>query len=393
MMSQNNVLVAFGGVSPEHEVSVLTALQAIAALNDKYNPIPLYITKHGKWLTGESLLELENYQDILNLEAHAESCTLAFAENGKAVLLETKTGFFSKPRATPLYAVLNAFHGADGENGSFQGVCEMFNLPSTGAGVTGSAVGMDKRMAKDLCSAHDIPVTKHVWFNEQKWIDSEDAIKEEITRLGFPVFIKPVHLGSSIGVTRAVSVETAGEAIETAFRYDPELIVEEAIHPLLEVNCSVLGDENNARASVCEQPIGREEILSFDDKYMSGDSGGKGMASAERKIPAPIPDELTHHIQELSVKIFKLLKVSGVARLDFLINADTQKVFFNEINTIPGSFSFYLWDKSGTDFPDLLDELITIAVRQNQLKNSRVRSYETNLLSTKSVKGIKGLKK
>lgn len=392
-MSKKNILIAFGGISPEHEVSVLSALQALAALPATYNPIPLYITKSGRWLTGNVLLKLENFQDLKKLESEAKSCTMAFDEYSQAVLLETKAGFFSKPRATPIYAVLNAFHGADGENGSFQGVCEMFNLPSTGAGVTGSAVGMDKRIAKDLCSAHDIPVTNQVWFNEKEWIEDSGSIIKNIQKLGFPVFVKPVHLGSSIGVTRTDTIDEAEEAIETAFRYDQELIVEEAVQPLIEINCSVLGDENGVQASVCEQPIGAEELLSFEDKYMSGENGGKGMASAGRKIPAPIPQKLTLHIQNLSKKIFRLLKITGVARLDFLVNAEDHKVYFNEINTIPGSFSFYLWDKSGVNFPDLLNEIITIAVKQNQVKNGRVRSYETNLLSTKSVKGIKGLKK
>lgn len=392
-MSQKNILVAFGGSSPEHEVSVLTALQAVAALDKNYNPIPLYITKHGLWLTGESLLSLENFQDIKKLEDHVRPCTLSFDENGRTVLLETKAGFFSKHRSTPIYAVLNAFHGADGENGSFQGICEMFNLPSTGPGVAGSAVGLDKRMAKDLCLAHGISVTKQEWINEQGWIDNTETIKENINKLGFPVFVKPVHLGSSIGINRAETIEATEEAIETAFRYDQELIIEEAIQPLMEVNCSVLGDATGARASVCEQPLGKDEILSFEDKYMSGESSGKGMASAERRIPAPISDELTQHIQDLSVLIFKILKSAGVVRLDFLVNTETNKVYFNEINTIPGSFSFYLWDKSGMKFSELLNEIIDIAVKQNRLKNSRVRSYETNLLSIKSVKGIKGLKK
>ena len=392
-MNKKNLLVAFGGSSPEHEVSVLTAMQAIASLDESYNPVPLYITKAGRWLTGEALLELENYQNLQQLESNALPCTLAFGENGSPVLMGTKTGLFSKPRTFQLYAVLIAFHGADGENGSFQGVCEMFNLPYTGAGVTGSAVGMDKRMAKDLCAAHGISVTPHVWFTETEWIEKNERLKNDIQSLNFPLFVKPVHLGSSIGVSRAETFDKAEEAIETAFRYDQELIVEEAVQPLMEINCSVLGDQAEARASVCEQPMGKDESLSFEDKYMSGDSGSKGMASAQRIIPAPISDELTKTIQDLSVSIFRLLKISGVARLDFLVNTDTHEISFNEINTIPGSFSFYLWDKTETPFPKLLNEIIDIAVNQHRLKNGRVRSYETNLLSTRSVKGIKGLKK
>ena len=153
----------------------------------------------------------------------------------------------------------------------------------------------------------------------------------------------------------------------------------------------MLGTPEDAQPSVCEQPKGKEELLSFEDKYLSGD-GGKGMASADRIIPAPISENLTVKIQELAVKIFKVIGASGVARLDFLVNSETQDVYFNEINTIPGSFSFYLWDKSGYEFPDLLKKLIDIAVLGHKQKNGRIRSYETNLLSKKSVEGIKGLK-
>jgi len=391
-MTSRNILVAFGGVSPEHEVSVITALQAVSALEEtSFHPIPLYVTKSGKWLTGTSLLDLENYQDLKKIESIASPCTFAHTSDGRAVLMETETkGIFKKPAQFNIYAALAAFHGSEGENGAFQGMCEMFNIPYTGSGILGSSVGMDKSIAKDICRSHDISVVPSVTFYESEWEQHQSEILKKVGNLSYPVFVKPDRLGSSIGVIQGKDEESTIEAIETAFRYDVKLIVEKAIIPVKEINCSVLGNFREANASVCEQPKGNTELLTFEDKYLSGD--GKGMASADRIIPAPISDELTHKIQNLSVEIFQTLEASGVARLDFLVNEETKEIYFNEINTIPGSFSFYLWDKSGYEFPKLLEKLIEIAIENHREKNGRVRSYETNLLSKKSVEGIKGLK-
>ncbi|MGK7369614.1 MAG: D-alanine--D-alanine ligase family protein [Candidatus Halalkalibacterium sp. M3_1C_030] len=393
-MSQRTIVVAFGGMSPEHEVSVLTAMQAISSLKDtEYHLQPLYITKSGRWLTGELLLELENYKNIKQLEEDAIECTFSHDDLGKPVLLETESkGIFSKPEKHSIYAVIPAFHGSEGENGAFQGTCDMYNIPFAGSGVLASSLGMDKVKAKELCRAHDIPVTDGVSFSEAEWQDGQDEIIDKITQLGFPVITKPVSLGSSIGVARAADRESLIDSIETAFRYDHDLVVEEAITPLMEINCSVLGYSDNLETSVCERPLGQEETLSFEDKYQSDGEGSKGMASADRVIPADISDELTAEIQELSLKIFKTFRASGVARLDFLVNADSKKVYFNEINTIPGSFSFYLWEESGMNMRELMLELIEIAIKKHRIKIGRIRSYETNLLSEKAVKGIKGLK-
>ncbi len=391
---KKNILVAFGGVSPEHEVSVLSAMQVISALKDtEYSLIPLYITKSGRWLTGEYLLDLEHYQDLDELEKKAIPCTFSHNEIGKPILLETeKRGMFSSRQTHPIYAVLPAFHGAEGENGAFQGTCDMYNLPFAGSGILASSVGMDKVKAKELCRAHDIPVVESVHFFESEWEEKQDILLNQIEELEFPVIVKPVNLGSSIGVARADDRETLIEAVETAFRYDANLLVEKAISPLMEINCSVLGDPEEARPSVCERPLGKEETLSFEDKYQSDDGTGKGMESADRVIPADISDELTRNIQQLALTIFKTFRAAGVARLDFLVNSDSGNLYFNEINTIPGSFSFYLWEESNIPIRELMLELIDIARRQHQRKMGRVRSYETNLLSQKAVQGIKGLK-
>ena len=393
-MQQKNLLIAFGGVSPEHEVSVLTAIQAASALaQSSWYLLPLYITKNGRWLTGSHLLVLESYKEIRQAEQQGVPCHFSVDERGLPGLQTHPVKWLARPQWTPLDAVLCAFHGAEGENGSFQGLCETYNLAYSGSGVSASSLGMDKRLTKELCRLHDIPVVDDVWIREDHWVREQDELVSRAEKPGYPLYVKPVALGSSIGVHRVADRSELIDALESAFRYDTSLLVEKAVHPLTEINCSVLGDEESLRVSVCEQPLGKEELLSFEDKYMQGDGGdAKGMASASRKIPAPLSDEKTEQIQELARHIFGLLGCAGVARLDFLLNRDTGDVYFNEINTIPGSFSFYLWEASGLHFDQLLEDLISIGRKRHQKKNSRVRSHDINLLSQKAVKGLKGLK-
>ncbi|HBQ60226.1 MAG TPA: D-alanine--D-alanine ligase, partial [Balneolaceae bacterium] len=243
-----------------------------------------------------------------------------------------------------------------------------------------------------VAAANGIPVTKAVNFYENDWTAEQEDIITVAEGYDYPLIVKPVSLGSSIGVAIANDREELIDAVETAFRFDAHLLIEEAVNPLMEINCSVMGTPDDCRPSVCEKPLGQSETLSFEDKYQSGGEGDKGMASADRIIPADISGELTKKIQRLATKTFSALDASGLARLDFLVNANTEEVYFNEINTIPGSFSFYLWEKSDLRFDALLEELVDIGLKQHQAKNGRVRSYDTNLLSEKALKGIKGLK-
>lgn len=393
-MSTKNLIIAFGGVSPEHEVSVLSAIQAISSMeNSQYNLVPLYISKSGKWFTGNQLLELETYKDLSLLEENALQCAFVKDDIGRTHLKQqNSSGLFSKPKSYPVYAVVCAFHGSGGENGAFQGICDFFNVPYTGSDVLASSLGMDKVKAKQVCVANEIPVTDSLDFYESNWETDQETIIKEAEILGYPLIVKPCSLGSSIGVAKASSKDELINAVEMAFRYDAHLLIEEAVHPLMEINCSVLGTAQECRASVCEKPLGTTETLSFKDKYQSGEGADKGMASADRVIPADISSELTEEIRELAIRTFKTFGASGVARLDFLVNAETEQVYFNEINTIPGSFSFYLWEKSDISFKQLIDELVEIALQNHQQKNGRVQSYETNLLNEKAVKGIKGLK-
>ena len=388
-----HLVVAFGGVSPEHEVSVLTAMQVMSTLLDsKYTILPLYISKSGQWLTGDILKDLKQYGDLDSLIQQASPCYFNRNPLGRVVLEYAKKGLFSKPIQKPIYAIVVSFHGGAGENGSFQGICEQYNLPYTGSGVLASSLGMNKVKAKQLCEANHIPVTSSLNFYEEDWDCHNDTILKEVEQLGYPVIVKPSSLGSSIGVKKVESQSALIRAVETAFRYDAQILIEEAVTPLIEINCAVLGTPESSISSVCERPLGSNEALSFADKYQRGGAAEKGMASADRVIPADISEELNQNIRALSKQIFRIFQATGVARIDYLVQKDTQKVYFNEINSIPGSFSYYLWEYSKLNFNDLLDQLIETAITVHQQKNGRILHYETNLLNDKAATGLKGSK-
>ena len=412
---QLTVGVAFGGVAPEHEVSVISALQAAAALDrEQYRPVPIYIAKDGRWYTGEALLDLERYAELDEVLAEAVPVCVAPGQLGTLRLIEEPKESTLEhlrsgpPRRWAVDVMLLGFHGGAGEDGSVQGLCETFNVPYTGSGVFGSAIGMDKVRSKLLCRQHDIPTVDFVAFHESDWgYREEESLDRCEAKLGYPVIVKPVHQGSSIGITRADDRATLDAAIEEAFRYDAEVIVERAVTELREINCSILGDAHDATPSVLEEPVASEddEVLTFQDKYLRDDEGGdksggaktrdasaEGMASLDRIVPAELSDARTERIQDLAVRIFQLFDCAGVARIDFMIDEATDELFFNEINTIPGSFSFYLWEPSGVPFDELVERMIDIARRRHREKNGRIRYYDVNLLSARSLQGLAGAK-
>ncbi len=409
--------VTFGGVAPEHEVSVISALQAAAALDrDRYRPVPIYIAKDGTWYTGAHLLELERFKDLDAVIEKATPVVIAPGTHGTLQLIERPADSTLEhltsgpPQRWTIDVVFLGFHGGEGENGGMQGLCETFNVPYTGSGIFGSALGMDKIRSKMICRAQDIPVVDFVALAESDWAyQEEEGLDRCEAEIGYPVIVKPARLGSSIGITRADDRAGLDAAIEEAFRYDNEVIVERAVTELREINCAILGDAKEATPSVLEEPVAadEDEVLTFQDKYLGDDDAGakqastgakaeasapEGMASLDRVIPAELSDERTQAIQDLAVRIFQLFDCAGVARIDFMIDEATGAVFFNEINTIPGSFSFYLWEPSNVPFDELVHRLIEIARRRHREKNGRIRYYDVNLLSAKSLAGLAGAK-
>ncbi len=391
--------MVFGGVSVEHEVSVITGVQAAHALDrSRYQPIPIYISKAGDWYTGDVLLDIEAYRDLDDLVRRAIPVSMMKPQYQTPVLVEQHTPVWRKARRYTLDVLLLALHGGEGEDGSFQGLCETWNLPYTSSGVLASALAMDKVVSKWICRQRGIPVVDFVAFREAEWINREDNWLNRIEEtLGYPVVVKPARLGSSIGISIAPTRTQLERAIEEAFRFDEKLLVEKAVQPLREINCSVLGTPDEARASVLEEPVRSEEhaLLTFEDKYQRGGKGrgtkteAAGMASLDRMIPAPLDEETTQQIQSMAVQIFRTFECSGVVRIDFLMNGETGDIYFNELNTIPGSLSFYLWEPSGVSFEELTHRLIEIAMERHRQKQMRVRVYEPNLLAALNWTGVK----
>ncbi|MCL1831347.1 MAG: D-alanine--D-alanine ligase [Oscillospiraceae bacterium] len=383
------VAVFFGGKSTEHEVSVITGLQAFAAIDrDKYAPIPLYITKDNTLYTGDAAGDIAEYSDISGLLNKSKAVTII---DRKLYEVTAKKADLRKPLAS-IDIALPCVHGTNVEDGALQGFLEMQGIPYAGCDVLSSAVGMDKAVQKAVLRQFaDIPMLDCVAFTAKQYIENKGAVLGEVTdKIGLPAILKPMNLGSSIGIKIAKTQSDLPDAIEHALLFADRIIAERAVTNLREINCSVLGDKDSAQASECEEPLGSGEILDFNDKYKSGGKSGRGgkssaksggMASLKRKIPADISPERREEIRAMAVKAFKALGCAGVARIDFLIDCDSDSVYFNEINTIPGSMSFYLWEAVGMSYPKLLDKLFTLALKREREKQNLTFSFESNILS------------
>ncbi len=382
-MSKYNVALIFGGCTPEHEVSIVTAHQVYLALQENHHVIPIYVTKSGDWLTGDALGDLSAFTDgtlphpsdfdKITIEFHPEPQFVITSKHwiGKNVQKRTRL---------PIDIVFPAIHGMHGEDGTLQGLLELMNLPYVGAGVVGSAVGMDKIMMKAILSENALPVLPYLYWTRHDWDTRREAVLKEVeATLSYPLFVKPAMSGSSIGVSHVENQAELCAAAEVAGQYARRILVEEAVEKPLEINCAVMG-LHEPIPSVCEQPVSQTDFLSFDDKYIHQEGENAGMAGAEREIPAPISEELTSHIQGLAAHTFRVLDCAGVARVDFLVDA-AHNVYVNEINTIPGSYSYYLWNHQDIEFPELVSELIDLAFKAHAQKNALTYTYTTNLLS------------
>ena len=388
--------VIFGGETVEHEVSIITAVQAMEHMNqEKYDIIPIYISKDRYWYTGKMLMDIDVYRNFDDLKKYASRCCLT-KKNGEFFLQKT-TGLFRKD-ITTLDVIFPIVHGNNVEDGTLQGYIETVGIPYVGSRVLGSALGQDKVVMKQVFAATNIPIVDYTWFYDTEYLDGQDEILDRINKLGYPVVVKPATLGSSVGITYVKDQNGIKEAIDEAIKYDIKIVVEIAVDNLLEVNCSVLGNYNYQQTSVIEEVVSSEEILTYKDKYIGGSKtkGGssKGMASASRVIPARIAPDMEEKIKEISKQAFRALNLSGVCRIDFLIDKKANKVYINEPNTNPGSLSFYLWEPAGKKYEDLLDEMITLAVKDYKNRAKKTYSFKTNILANFGLKGgLKGAKK
>lgn len=393
---KTNVAVFFGGRSVEHEISVISALQAINAFNkEKYEIVPVYITKQGRWYTGDNLLDIRNYRDLTKLIENATECFMR-PEYGDYNLYKAETGRFMKrnPVIAELHVAIPVLHGTNGEDGIFEGLLETIGIPYAGCNTLSSANGMDKVTMKMILKESGIPVVDYVWFTDKEWFRRKDEILDEVeTKLGFPVIVKPANLGSSVGIGKASDREELIDKINNAEKFSQRIIVEHMIEQLKEINCSVLGDADDHQSSVCEEPIKSGDFLSYEDKYMGGTKTNAGMQSSDKRIPADLPDETSKRIQEMAGETFRVLSCHGVSRIDVMIDEKDNSIYVNEINTIPGSLSFYLWEASGISFDALMDRLVELALKRKRESERKTFSYDHNIFALGGgVKGSKGAK-
>lgn len=364
-MQKLKVGLFFGGRSVEHEVSVITALQAFENLDkNKYEVVPVYVSKSGDFYTSSKFLDLKNYKDIDLLILQATKVT--FVKGGIQTL-----SFW--PKHIPLDLAFPLFHGSFGEDGSFQGLLEMMQIPYIGFSVAGSVIGMDKALSKQVFESLGLPIGKYVAIKRGE--------KPDVSGLKFPLIVKPATVGSSIGINKVEKPEDLEFYIEVAGTYSEKILIEEAFENIIEVNCAAIGYKEPI-PSVCEQPIASAALLSFEDKYQKG-----SMKSMQRKIPAPISQKLTKQIQETTLKIFKVLDGCGVARVDYFVDPRSERFWVNEINTIPGSLSYYLFKPLKISYQKLLDILIDSALERSVDQKKITYTFDSGLLSQMSKKG------
>lgn len=391
--------VIYGGPSVEHEIAIISAVQAMSAADEsKYHIVPIYISKDGLWYTGDELKDMAAYADLSGLKGRLKRVYMK-ADRGAHMLIARGRGLFAKDEEIALDVILPVMHGAHGEDGCLQGFLELLNIPYAGPGVLAAAVGMDKIMMKNVLAANGLSVLTGVWFTADEWYAAQDEkLAEAEEKLGYPMIVKPANLGSSVGIARAANRDELIAALNEAAGFSARLLIEPCLDERREINCSVLGYGAKSRASVCEEPLTDNAFLTYQDKYLSGTesakggkiggakTGGKpgakaGMSSSKRQVPADLPENMAAEIQNMSQRAFVALDGCGVARVDVLIDKRDNRIYINEINTIPGSLSFYLWQAGGLEFPDLIDELVNAALARQRAKDKLTFSYDTNILA------------
>lgn len=388
---KTRVAVMFGGKSVEHEVSVISGIQAIMSMDqEKYEVIPVYLTKKNEMYVGEETGKIEAYKDIPGLLSKSQRVILV-NEDDHIVLMPYPVKLFGK-KSIEVDIAFPIVHGTNVEDGALQGYLKTIGIPFVGCDVTASALGMDKYASKVVLKENGVPVLDGYCFTTSDYAEIDSILDKVEKEIGYPAIVKPVDLGSSVGISVARNRSELTNSIDDAFLYARKIIIEHAITKLREINCAVLGDENEAIASECEEPLHTKDILSYEDKYVSNakGSGSKGMASVSRKIPAELSPEKRKEVQELAVKSFQKLGCNGVARIDFMIDEENGKLYFNEINTIPGSLAFYLWEPVGISYPELLDRMIRLALKRVREEESITFSFDTNILNQNSLGGVKG---
>ncbi|MDO8522501.1 MAG: D-alanine--D-alanine ligase family protein [bacterium] len=373
------IAVIFGGRSVEHDVSIITAhipiIETLIA-SQKFDVWPVYIAKDGSWYSGKKMNELAFFKqpDFEEQLAREKKIQLSF-DKGLSLVWP---GLMSK--SVHIDVVFPSMHGTFGEDGSLMGLLRMAGVPFVGCDMTASAVAMDKVLTKQVLAQEGIPVVPSAWFTKREWLDESAQVRGRISKLKLPLFVKPAHLGSSIGITKVKKQSELQNALEVAIHYDDKILVEEGVENLIEVTLPIMGDDI-PRAALVERPLNRAELFDFNGKYMSGGKKGGGANSAYSVIPADIGEKLTRHVIEMGKKVYRILGCSGIARVDFLINSITKKVYVIEVNTMPGSLYHHNWKKDGVSNMELVLGLIKMAEDRFNAQKSTNYTFRSDILN------------
>ena len=370
--------VFFGSRSPEHDISIVTGQLIISGLKGLGYPVmPIYISKKGEWLIGDNLGTIKKFT-AGDFDTEKFKKYHLDLEKSQGKLVFRKKGLTGKEIVIDL--AFPAFHGANGEDGTFQGLLEMFNVPYVGCDVTSSAITMDKILTKQICEQQNIPTAKFVYFAIKEWNKSRIQLLENIReQLGYPVFVKPARLGSSIGIIKAKIDRELEEAIEVALHYGERVLIEAAVENLMDLTVSVIGQDEPIPSLIQESVFG-DELFSYDDKYLNDGGTQLGKAMGNLVIPARLDEKVSAEIRNMAIKVFKVLGCRGIARVDFLYNKIAKKFLITEVNTLPGTLYHHLWAKSGVELPELLKRLIQFAQEAHADKNRYQTTFDSDLL-------------
>lgn len=374
-----NILVIFGGKSAEHDISIITGITIINALKSipEYTAIPLYIAKNGGWYTHEKLELLESYQNPETLSVLLNKTQTVSLDFQQGLSLK-HTSLFKKP--TPIHVAFPAMHGTNGEDGSLMGLLRLADIPFVGCDLQASVIAMDKVLTKQVTEKLGLPSTPYTYFTKDQWQSQKTQLENTLSHLNYPLFVKPVHLGSSIGISKVTDKDKLENAIDVAFHFDDKIIIEQAVPNLIEVTCLALGNESNPQTSLVEQPHWQADFLNFEDKYITKGGAITTGSKASTTIPANIDPELTNQVKLLTLKAFQAIGASGIARCDFLINQNTREVYLNEINPLPGGLYMHNWKKTGISPKELVEQLIHLAEARYQSQQKLNHVFSSSVL-------------
>jgi len=386
-----NIAVMFGGESVEHEISIISGIQAMNNFDvEKYNVIPIYVSKDSKWFTGDNLRDIVNYRDLKKISRLSKEVYMKFEKDNNTIYSAKKN-----KEVTKIDVVFPVFHGGAGEDGKLAGFFDMINIPYASSGYLSSAICIDKEVTKKVLTSSKIEQIEYFTFNFKDFAHNQEEVINKVNEMGYPIIIKPATLGSSIGIAKIENDDEFKEHVFNARKYGNKIIVEKCIENFRELNISLIGDYENQKCSVIEEVKNVNNILTYDDKYKGDENSSGSMESLKREIPAKISKDIEEKVVEISKRAFKALDCSGIVRIDFIIK--DEKVYLNEVNTIPGSLSFYLWKHNDVTYKEEIDMLIKLAIKKQREKEKVTTKYSENIISlgygVKGAKGLKGIKK